>query len=155
MPASKKNPGRAHIEISAGGVVVRVLLGVPHVLVIRDPYRKWGLPKGHVEEGESLAETALREVREETGLTDLRLREELLTIDWTFRAKGRRVHKHTTFFLMHSEDGEPVPQQGEGITACEWIPMDVAHERLSYENAGEVVRLAHRVIVGESFEGGE
>ena len=63
-------PSDTKVEASAGGVVVRYLAGVPHVLVIRDPYKKWGLPKGHSEDGEALWETALREVSEETGLTD-------------------------------------------------------------------------------------
>ena len=125
------------------------------MLVIRDPYRKWGLPKGHAEEGETPGETALREVSEETGLTDLVLGAELTTIDWFFRARGRRIHKYTTFFLMHSTSGEPVPQQAEGISACEWVRLDLAHERISYDNAAEVVRGAQRVVLGAVGERGD
>jgi ADP-ribose pyrophosphatase YjhB (NUDIX family) len=134
------------VEVSAGGVVVRTIGEVEHVLVIRDPYRKWGLPKGHAEEGESLEETALREVREETGLTDLRLGDELVTIDWIYRASGQRIHKFTTFFLMYSEAGEPVPEVREGISACTWVPLGTAHERISYDNASEVVKIAQRAV---------
>lgn len=134
------------VETSAGGVVLRRVDDVWHVLVIRDPYRKWGLPKGHAEDGETAGETALREVAEETGLRDLRLGEELVTIDWTFRSSGRRIHKYTTFFLMYSDAGEPVPELGEGITACEWVPLHRAHERISYENASEVVRVAQSLV---------
>jgi len=140
------------VEISAGGVVVRVIAGVHHALVIRDPYQKWGLPKGHAEEGETTEETALREVLEETGLTDLRVAEELVTIDWVFRAKGRRIHKFTTFFLMYSDSGDPTPEEAEGITACEWVRLDVAHERISYENASEVVKVAQRVLTSGGIE---
>lgn len=121
---------------------MRELDGVPHVLVIRDPYKKWGLPKGHAEEGESAAETALREVGEETGLQDLRLGPELITIDWTFRAGGERIHKFATFFLMHSREGDPVPERSEGITAVKWLPLATAHRRISYQNAAEVVKAA-------------
>lgn len=127
---------------SAGGVVVRELDGVPHVLVIRDPYGKWGLPKGHAEEGESAAQTALREVSEETGLSDLRLGPELVTIDWTFRADGGRIHKFATFFLMYSTEGDPVPERSEGISAVKWVPLATAHRRISYQNASEVVKAA-------------
>ena len=141
-------PRKPVVETSAGGVVVRVMGGVEYMLVIRDPYRKWGLPKGHAEEGETPGETALREVSEETGLTDLELGAELTTIDWFFRARGRRIHKYTTFFLMHSTLGEPVPEVGEGISACEWVRLDVAHERISYDNAAEVVKVAQRVVLG-------
>ncbi len=135
----------ATIETSAGGVVLRTIDGVVHALVIRDPYKRWGLPKGHVEDGETPQETALREVREETGLRDLRIGPELVTIDWFFRAQEREVHKFATFYLMYSDDGEAVPERDEGITRCEWVPLDSAHERLSYANASEVMKVAQRV----------
>jgi ADP-ribose pyrophosphatase YjhB (NUDIX family) len=141
--------GRTRVEKSAGGVVVRKLGDTPHALIIRDPYRNWGLPKGHLEGGESSQEAALREVREETGLEDLRLGPELVTIDWYFRAKGMEIHKFTTFYLMYSESGEPVPEAGEGITACEWIPLSEADVRITYQNAAEVVRVAQRVVADE------
>ncbi len=131
---------------------MRVIDAVEHVLVIRDPYRKWGLPKGHAEEGETPAETALREVEEETALSDLTLGEELITIDWVFRAHGRRIHKFTTFFLMGSESGDPVPEERAGITACEWVPLRSAHERISYDNAAEVVKVAQRLVLGADPE---
>lgn len=127
---------------SAGGVVVRDIAGVPHVLVIRDPYKKWGLPKGHAEEGETLSETALREVTEETGLSRLELGPELITIDWTFRANGERIHKFATFYLMFSDEGDPVPELSEGITEARWVRLDAAHRRISYQNASEVVKAA-------------
>lgn len=111
------------------------------MLVIRDPYGKWGLPKGHNERGETLAETALREVSEETGLIQLELGPELVTIDWVFQAEGERIHKFATFYLMYSSEGDPVPEEREGITETKWVGLDAAHQRISYQNASEVVRL--------------
>lgn len=141
--------GRGRIEKSAGGVVVRDFQGVPHVLVIRDPYDKWGLPKGHTEAGEAAYETALREVSEETGLYDLELGPELTTIDWTFRARGTQIHKFATFYLMFSRAGEPVPERAEGISEAKWVPLRSAHREISYRNATEVVRAAQdRVLDG-------
>jgi ADP-ribose pyrophosphatase YjhB (NUDIX family) len=131
-------------------VVVREVDGVPHILIIRDPYKKWGLPKGHAEEGESPEETALREVKEETGLTDLRLGPELITIDWTFRADGERIHKFATFFLMYSIEGDPIPELSEGITAAKWVPLTTAHRRISYQNAAEVVKAAQARISSDA-----
>ena len=126
--------------------MIRRIGGVRHVLIILDPYKKWGLPKGHIEGAETPEQAAVREVTEETGLTDLRLSEELVTIDWHFRAGGRKVHKYTTFFLMYSDTGEPAPEIGEGITECEWVPLHLADQRISYENASEVAQIAHQLL---------
>lgn len=141
---------RTQVVKGAGGLVVRDFQGTPHVLLIRDPYEKWGLPKGHAEDGEVLHETALREVREETGLTDLELGPELVTIDWTFRARGSEIHKYATFFLMFSTQGDPVPERAEGITGAEWVRLDVAHERISYPNATVVVKAAQEALLDGS-----
>ena len=70
-------------EVRAGGVVYRRLAdNALRFLLIRDSYDKWGLPKGHLEEGETPAEAALRETREEVGLRDLRLIGPIRIIDW-------------------------------------------------------------------------
>lgn len=112
------------------------------MLLIRDPYTNWGLPKGHIEGSETPEQAALREVEEETGLTDLRTVARLPTIDWYFRDRGRLVHKFCHFFLLESLDGTAVPQIDEGITDCVWHPVDVAVETVSYENARQVMRVA-------------
>jgi 8-oxo-dGTP pyrophosphatase MutT (NUDIX family) len=141
-------PGRrAKEERSAGGVVIRRRQGQLNALLIKDPYGKWGLPKGHLEGSEGPPEAGLREVSEETGLTDLRLGPELRTIDWYFRLRGRLIHKYCTFFLMASDEGEPVPQESEGISDCRWIPLLEAIASVDYENAREVVRDAARIAL--------
>jgi ADP-ribose pyrophosphatase YjhB (NUDIX family) len=112
-------------------------------LLIRDPYENWGLPKGHLEGRETPVEAALREVAEETGLTELRAVSELPTIDWYFREQGRLIHKYCHFYLVESPEGEPEPQQAEGITACEWFGPEEAIRTITYENAREVVRIAY------------
>lgn len=140
---------RARIEKSAGGVVVRRLGGRLHMLVIRDPYQNWGLPKGHLEGGEGPGDAALREVSEETGLEDLTLGGELATIDWYFRAGDKLVHKFCVFFLMTSESGDPVPEAAEGITECVWLTLDEAASRVTYDNAREVVKAARSILEEE------
>ncbi|CAN5745446.1 NUDIX hydrolase [soil metagenome] len=133
---------RARVETSAGGVIYRWRSDTPLILLIRDAYEHWGLPKGHLEKGETPDAAALREVEEETGLTDLVLGPRLQTINWFFRAKGRLIHKYCHFYLIESPSGETIPQEEEGITACSWVPLGVAVDQISYDNAREVLLTA-------------
>jgi 8-oxo-dGTP pyrophosphatase MutT (NUDIX family) len=136
----KRIPDR---EVSAGGIVFRRQeAGEVRFLLIKDSYGNWGFPKGHLEDGESPADAALRETAEETGLGDLQLRGPIRIIDWHFRFRGRFIHKFCHFFLFESPSDEPVPQQNEGITACRWCTLEEALEALSYDNARGVLRRA-------------
>ncbi len=139
---------RANREVSAGGVVYRVEDGRPLFLLIRDSYRNWGFPKGHLEKSELPEAAALREVSEETGLTDLVARSELAIIDWHFRFRGKLIHKICHFFLMESENAATSPQREEGITACKWVPIDEALALISYANAREVLQRAAETVGG-------
>jgi len=140
---SKGPKTRAQRETSAGGVVFRRGPdGMTRFLLIRDSYKNWGFPKGHLEAGEPPAEAARREVIEETGLEDLVLRGPIKVIDWYFRFRGKTIHKYCHFFLFESRRGEPVPEEAEGITACVWHPLEEAQRTISYDNARDVLRRA-------------
>lgn len=139
---------RATREVSAGGVVYRLEDGRPLFLLIRDSYRNWGFPKGHLEKGERAEAAALREVAEETGLGDLAVRGTLSTIDWHFRFRGKLIHKLCHFFLMETATARTSPQREEGITACKWLPIDEALALISYANAREVLQRAAEMVGG-------
>ncbi len=140
--------GRAKLETSAGGVVFRVHDGEPLFLLIRDSYRNWGFPKGHLEPEEQPHAAALREVREETGLDVLSLDGAIETIDWFFRFRGKLVHKVCHFFLMHTDNDRTIPQREEGITACRWARFDEAVRLVSYANARDVLSRANEMVQG-------
>ncbi len=133
-------------ETSAGGVVFRRTPSGNRFLLIKDPYKKWGLPKGHVDAGESLEETAQREVAEETGLCELILHGRLGAIDWYFRLRGKRIHKFCHFFLLEAPTGLPCPQADEGILECQWFTHGEAMKAISYENARNVLRQAGEMV---------
>ena len=138
-------------EESAGGIVFRLERGRPRYLLIRDSYKNWGFPKGHLEAGEEPATAAVREVGEETGLRALLVRGLIDTIDWDFRFRGQAIHKVCHFFLMETRRGRTSPQRAEGITACRWMSFDEAQRRISYRNAREILRRAHEMVNGTAL----
>ena len=147
---------RAERETSAGGVVFR--RGADdevRFLLIRDSYKNWGLPKGHLEPGEPPADAARREVAEETGLGDLILHGPIQVIDWYFRFRGKTIHKYCHFFLFESKEGEPVPQAEEGITDCTWHPLGASVDTISYDNARSVLERAADMVLALAQAGTE
>ena len=144
---------RARDETSAGGVVLRIDAGHPLYLLIRDSYRNWGFPKGHVEVGERPEDAALREVAEETGLSDLAVRGPIQTIDWFFRFRGQLIHKVCHFYLIETAESTTLPQRAEGITACRWVPFEDAESLISYANAREVLRRAQEMVAPAASTG--
>ena len=135
-------------EVSAGGIVFRRDGERTFFLLIRDPYRNWGFPKGHLEEGEEPSAAAVREVSEETGLGGLELRAAIETIDWTFRFRGRQIHKVCHFFLMETDERRTTPQSAEGITACRWASYEQATKMIAYDNARAVLAQAQALLQG-------
>ena len=137
---SKGKKTRAQRETSAGGIVFRRGPdGTVRFLLIRDSYKNWGFPKGHLEQDEPPADAARREVAEETGLDELVLHGPIKVIDWYFRFRGKTIHKYCHFFLFESRRGEAVPEEAEGITACVWHPLEEAIKTISYDNARDVL----------------
>src|SRR5438034_513353 len=143
----KRKQRRAQGETSAGGVVFRRGPGrEPRFLLIRDSYRNWGFPKGHLEPGEPPADAARREVAEETGLKDLVRHGPIRVIDWYFRFRGKTIHKFCHFFLFESKRGECVPQEEEGITDCAWYTPEEARRTISYDSARAVLEQATAMV---------
>ncbi|MBM4194020.1 MAG: NUDIX domain-containing protein [Gemmatimonadetes bacterium] len=137
---------RVRHESSAGGVVFRRDGDATYVLLIRDSYRNWGFPKGHIEPGETPGAAAVREVAEETGLTSLELLGEVSTIAWTFTFRGARVRKTCHFFAFASASARARPQRREGITSCRWVRADEGVRMLSYRNARGVLKEALALV---------
>ncbi len=118
----------------------------PKFLLIKDGYKNWGFPKGHLAEGEAPEDAARREVIEETALDDLIMHEPLGVIDWYFRFRGRLIHKYCHFFLFESRTGSPTPQVEEGISACCWYLFPDAVRTISYENARGILHQAGTAV---------
>lgn len=98
---------------------------------------RWSLPKGHVERGETPADTAVREVAEETGITG-RVLAPLGTIDFWFTIDDRRVHKTVHHFLLIAEGGELSDEDVE-VTEVAWVPLPEVRARLAYDDERQLV----------------
>ncbi|MEM9259180.1 MAG: NUDIX domain-containing protein, partial [Bacteroidota bacterium] len=115
---------------AAGGVVHNAHLD-KHLFIFRRG--SWDLPKGKIDEGESPAEAAIREVEEETGLADLRLGQALPTTYHTYRTgKGKRVLKPTYWFAMQTETLTLTPQAEEDIELAEWRTIQEVIEQAGH-----------------------
>ncbi len=127
-------------ERSAGAVVFRRGPEGVRILLIRDRFGRWSLPKGHIEEGETPREAAVREVEEETGVRG-RVTGELPPTRYFFRRGADLVEKEVAYFLAEAVAGEPVPQPGE-IEEVRWVaPAELARLQ-QYEDNVPVLRAA-------------
>ena len=129
-------------EFSAGGLVVRQMRGRPYIAAVRiKDGRLLALPKGHIEPGESGAETAIREVREETGV-DGTLVEKLDDIRYWYTRDGARVLKVVSFFLLRYRSGSVRDYQRAEVDGAEWVPLEEAPDLLAYSGEKEMARAA-------------
>ena len=104
---------------------------------------KWDLPKGKMEMGESVDETALREVQEECGIVDLCLNQFLTKTFHVYCMNNRWVLKETDWFLMQSsQDNNLTPQLEEGIDLVKWVSPEAIDEYLnnSFETISRVIQ---------------
>jgi 8-oxo-dGTP pyrophosphatase MutT (NUDIX family) len=133
-------------ELSAGGVVVRdgeVIVIVPTRRGAQGQ-RVLGLPKGHVDPGETAEQAATREVREEAGV-DAELVEKLGDVRYFYQRGGRRIFKMVRFFLFEYRDGR-VEDHDDEVEEARWMPFEEAIAALSYRGEREMVQRAQSAI---------
>ena len=136
-------------QVSSGGVCVRTgERGAEVALVCVGAKRRWQLPKGIVEAGESPEVAALREVREEAGV-EATLVEPLETIEYWYQVMrgGTRVryHKYVHFFLLTYERGDVADHDHE-VQEARWVPIDEAANMLAFANERRVVARAAAIV---------
>src|SRR5919198_796560 len=132
-------------DVSAGGVIYRERNGEMEIaLVGKLAPRRWALPKGGPQKGESLEQAAVREVTEETGL-QARLIRPLGEIDYWFRWAGRRHFKTVHFYLMEAVGGD-ISQHDHEYDLVEWFPLDEARRNMSYPSEVDIVDRAEAAL---------
>lgn len=112
----------------------------------------WSLPKGHLEEGETAAQAAVREVQEETGIIAV-IVAELDSVDFWFTAEDKRVHKTVHHFIMQAVGGQICGDSREVLSA-EWVELDRAAARLAYADERKLLNKARHLLLGSPAEAG-
>ncbi|MBI2760709.1 MAG: NUDIX hydrolase [Chloroflexi bacterium] len=151
MATSRGAGRRLAIEdlMSAGGIVYQAGERGPEIVLCgRAAAGLWGLPKGTPMPGETIEETARREVREETGL-DVRIERKVGEIEyWFTRAEqGKRFRKRVHYFLMAAIGGSTDLHDHE-YDLVRWFPAAAAQATLTYGNEAEMVRQALTMLNG-------
>ena len=130
-------------EVSAGGLVIDKT-GTKGLLIGRlDPKDAsherllWSLPKGHIEDGETPEQAAIREVGEETGIKSEIVRT-LGVIDFWFMASGKRIHKTVHHFLFTEVGGRLAPQVTE-VDDVQWFPIEEIVSKLAYPDERKLI----------------
>ncbi|MGI8665154.1 MAG: NUDIX hydrolase [Jatrophihabitans sp.] len=135
-------------ETSAGGLVLDLSGPVPRGALIGRTNRRgrllWSLPKGHLENGETLEQAAIREVAEETGIQG-EVIGTLGTIDFWFVVDGRRVHKTVHHYLMRAIGGELSDEDIE-VTEVAWFPLPEIADQLAYSDERGLLDRAGRLL---------
>jgi uncharacterized protein involved in tolerance to divalent cations/ADP-ribose pyrophosphatase YjhB (NUDIX family) len=147
-PRARSDGIRTVREVSAGGVMYRKNSDQIQIALIHVRNR-WGLPKGHVEEGERIEETALREVREETGLEG-RVVKKLGDIRYAYRDKTKegepiRIYKRVHFYLLRYLKGD-VRDHDHEVDEARWFPMDQVIKNLKFATERKMVHRALSIL---------
>lgn len=138
------------IEVSAGGLIVSAKdPGLAAIICHRNRGggRDWCLPKGHVERGESLEQTAAREVLEETGIQG-EVVSKLGEINYSFRVGQTRIRKTVHHYLLRELGGElsaAGDPTGE-VLEVRWFPLEELNEVLAHENEKKMAQLAMELL---------
>lgn len=134
-------------EPTSGGIVFRrnAKRGV-EILLIQDAKDRWTIPKGHIEEGESAKDTAEREIREETGLQDMRVMNWLGKINFRYRRQQSLVLMTTDIFLVHAEGDTDKLKKEDWMNGIKWLPANEALDKIEYEDIGKIILLGLKKI---------
>lgn len=152
---TRKRPAISEVvrEPTAGGIVFRgnIQMNSLEILLIQDAKNRWTIPKGHIEDGESAKECAEREIREETGLQEMKVLNWLGKINFRYRRQQSLVLMTTEIFLVQAQGDTDKLKPEEWMNGIKWFPAQEALDKIEYEDIGKIILLAMKKIRNGKF----
>src|SRR4030095_1332712 len=146
----KRRPAISEVvrEPTAGGVIFRRNPKNKdiEILLIQDAKDRWTIPKGHIEEGETAKTTAEREIREETGLSEVKVMTWLGKINFRYRRGSSLVLMTTEIFLAQAHGQTDKLKPEDWMNGIQWFPATDALDRIEYEDIGKIILLGLKKI---------
>jgi diadenosine hexaphosphate hydrolase (ATP-forming) len=134
-------------EPTAGGVIFRRnKKNEVEILLIQDAKNRWTIPKGHIEEGESAKDTAEREIREETGLKDIKVLNWLGKINFRYRRASSLVLMTTEIFLVKGRGNTDDLRPEDWMNGIRWFSAAEALDKIEYEDIGKIILIGLKKI---------
>lgn len=135
-------------EPTAGGVIFRRSKkdNSIEILLIQDAKNRWTIPKGHIEEGETANDTAEREIREETGLQEMKVLNWLGKINFRYRRASSLVLMTTEIFLVQALGDSDNLQPEDWMNGIKWFSAPEALDKIEYEDIGKIILLGLKKI---------
>ncbi|SDS10702.1 NUDIX hydrolase [Christiangramia echinicola] len=135
------------VVTAAGGMVINPEKEI--LFIYRN--NRWDLPKGKTEKNESIEESAIREVEEETGVRNLEIKRFITRTYHVFKRKGKLRLKETYWYEMYTEfDGELIPEQSEGIKKAKWKNFEKSQKALKKSYANIKMLFPEKFLAGKS-----
>jgi bis(5'-nucleosidyl)-tetraphosphatase len=145
LPSPDTGSGGRFDERSAGALIFRRTGSGRVYLLLKYPAGHWDFPKGNIEKGETPLETMRREVREETGLTEVKPVDGFEhVVEYFYSRDGRRIHKQVVFFLAESSKAEVTISFEHQDYA--WLAFEDAMRTVTYPNSKRLLRAAEDVF---------
>lgn len=133
-------------EPTSGGIVFRRKGDKIEFLLVQDAKNRWTIPKGHVEPGEQSKATAEREIREETGLQQMKVLDWLGKIHFRYRRAQSLVLMTTEIFLVRALGETDKLNPEDWMNDCKWLPSNEALDKIEYDDIGKLMLLALKKI---------
>jgi len=134
-------------ETTSGGIVFRRAANQQlQILLIRDAKKRWTIPKGHVEPEEDPKYTAEREIREETGLQDMKVGSWLGKVNFRYRRAHTLVLMTMHIFLVEAAGSSDELHPEEWLTDIKWLSASEAIDKIAYEDIGKLMLVGMKKI---------